>query len=261
MPAPEPEPELSESDNESDESDAEESDSGQSQALAGMGVISTASAILSPATPTQPESVAGRETSQADGTYTTVAAVNLDLLQSVFREKIQKRWRYVHTNAMAVAFLLDPSMNIDDFVGSDNDQVDNQVCNLAGRCGLISTTGVAALTAEILSFKCVKCRGGEALRAKHSESSPRDYWGAQSEVKFPLLKKLVDIVFAIPTSSAASERAWSIFDYIRSKRRNRLSVEKVEMLAYVYINYGALKKDEIDLARHQSCPESVDTES
>jgi hypothetical protein len=38
---------------------------------------------------------------------------------------------------MAVAFLLDPSMNIDDFVGSDDDQVDDQVCKLAERCGLI----------------------------------------------------------------------------------------------------------------------------
>ncbi|GMF53583.1 unnamed protein product [Phytophthora fragariaefolia] len=232
----------------------------QQQALNGIGVLSDVAAIVTPVAPVG-NGVALDEASQADGTYTNPTAVRLDHLQGLFREKIQKRWRYVHTDAMAVGFLLDPSMNIDDFVGCDDEQVDDQVCSLAERCGLITSTGVAALTAEILSFKCLKRRGGEALRAKYSESSPRGYWGAQSENKYPLLKKLANIVFAMSTSSAASERAWSIFDHIHSKRRNRMSVEKVEMLAFVYINYGALQKDELDLARHQSCPEGVDTES
>ncbi|GMF18371.1 unnamed protein product [Phytophthora fragariaefolia] len=257
--SPEPEPELSESENELDESDSEECKSAQQQDLNGIGVISDAAAIVTPVAPVG-NGVALDEASQADGKYTNLTAVRLDHLKGLFREKIQKRWRYVHTNAMAVGFLLDPSMNIDDFVGSNDERVDDQVCSLAERCGLITSTGVDALTAEILIFKCLKWRGDEALRAKYSESSPRDYWGAQSENKYPLLKKLAHIVFAMSTSSAASERAWNIFDHIHSKRRNRLSVEKVEMLAFVYINYGALQKDELDLARHQSCPESVDTE-
>ncbi|ETI57366.1 hypothetical protein F443_00328 [Phytophthora nicotianae P1569] len=257
--SPEPEPELSEAGSES-ESESEECDSAQLQTLTGIDILSDAAASVTPNAPANNNEPIG-ETPQADGAYTHLTAVSLAHLQGLFRGNIQKRWRYVHTNAMAVAFLLEPSMNIDDFVGSDDELVDDQVRTLAERCGLISGTGIPALTAELLSFKSLKRSGGEALRAKYSESSPRDYWGAQSERKYPLLKKLADIVFAVPTSSAASERAWSIFDHIHSKRRNRLSVEKVEMLAFVYINYGALQKDELDLARHQSCPESVDTES
>lgn len=117
---------------------------------------------------------------------------------------------------------------------------------------------MAKLTAKILKFKCMKRRGGEDLRMKYLEASPRDYWGAKDEKSYPLLKKVAQMVFAVPTSSAASERAWSIFDHIHSKRRNRLSVEKVERLAYIYINYGTIQSDDINLARHQSCPESVD---
>eukprot|EP00644_Phytophthora_capsici_P019652 jgi/Phyca11/133843/e_gw1.817.3.1 len=89
------------------------------------------------------------------------------------------------------------------------------------------------------------------MREKYSESSPKDYWESRSAKEFPLLKQIARIVFAVPTSSAASERAWSIFDHIHSKRRNRLSVEKVEMLAYIYINYGTIASGEVDLARHQ----------
>ncbi|EGZ09100.1 hypothetical protein PHYSODRAFT_525573 [Phytophthora sojae] len=165
---------------------------------------------------------------------------------------------------MGIAFMLDPATNLDEFVGMDSEKVDDQACQMAVRCGIITAVDIPKLTAEILEFKAEKRRGGEAERVKFSESSPQYYWGSKSEKKsfrYPLLKKVADIVFAIPTSSAASERAWSIFDHIHSKRRNRLSVEKVEMLAFIYINYGIIQSDELDLARHQSRPESVEVDN
>eukprot|EP00644_Phytophthora_capsici_P000556 jgi/Phyca11/100057/e_gw1.4.1171.1 len=128
-------------------------------------------------------------------------------------------------------------------------------------CGLLtSTIGVSKITVEIITFKSKKRSGGEPLRDTYSESSSLDYWNAKSNKEFPMLKKIAAIVFAIPTSSAESERNWSIVDHINSKRRNRLSVEKVEMLVYIYINHGSINHDAIDLARHQSCPESVENE-
>ncbi|KUF98216.1 hypothetical protein AM588_10007524 [Phytophthora nicotianae] len=192
--------------------------------------------------------------------YQNVIAPPLSELQAFFRGKIKKRWDYVHTNAMGIAFMLDPAMDLDDFVGLDDETVDEQIRKMAKDCRLLTPTlGIPKLTAEILNFKSKKRSGGEALRETYSESSPLDYWNAKSNKEFPLLKKIAAIVFSIPTSSAASERAW-IFDHIHSKRRNRLSVEKVEMLAYIYINHGSISHDAIDLARHQSCPKSVDSE-
>jgi hypothetical protein len=88
-------------------------------------------------------------------------------------------------------------------------------------------------------------------------TSPRIYWKSMAR-DFPLLGKVADIVFALPTSSAASERAWSIFNHIHTKKRNRLSVDKVELLVYIYINYAATKDEKIDIARHVSQPESFD---
>jgi hAT family C-terminal dimerisation region len=43
-------------------------------------------------------------------------------------------------------------------------------------------------------------------------------------------------VFAVPTSSASSERVWSVFSLIHTKKRCRLKNETVNKLAYVYIN-------------------------
>ncbi|GMF58827.1 unnamed protein product [Phytophthora fragariaefolia] len=162
---------------------------------------------------------------------------------------------------MGIAFLIDPSTDIDDFIGTDDEIVDDQICEMAANCGLLTpTTVVPILIAEILVFKSKKRRGGKAMQEKYSVSSRRDYWDGKGSKRFPLLQKIAQIVFAILASSAASEQAWSIFDHIHSKRRNRLSVGKVEMLAYVYINHDSIRSDTVDLARHQFRPESVAAE-
>jgi hypothetical protein len=36
------------------------------------------------------------------------------------------------------------------------------------------------------------------------------YWYQQGKEKYPILFKVAEIVFKVPTSQAASERAWSI---------------------------------------------------
>ena len=64
-------------------------------------------------------------------------------------------------------------------------------------------------------------------------SSPRvvdDVWKGVS-VPTEVAHRLI----SFPTSSAASEGIWSIFDFIHSKRRNRLSDE--QMLVFVYANH------------------------
>ena len=62
---------------------------------------------------------------------------------------------------------------------------------------------------------------------------------------YPFLAQIALRLFTIPTSSAAAERVWSIYSFIHSKRRNRLGIQKVEKLVFIYINHCLL--DNIDL--------------
>ena len=64
--------------------------------------------------------------------------------------------------------------------------------------------------------------------------------------KYPLLYCVADILFSIPSSQAASERVWSIYDFIHTKRRNRLSADKVTALVQLYIN-GDMKDNGKDI--------------
>ena len=56
------------------------------------------------------------------------------------------------------------------------------------------------------------------------------------EKQVPCFVKLASRIFAIPTSSASSERVWSVFNLIDTKKRCRLKNDTVNKLAFVYVN-------------------------
>lgn len=73
------------------------------------------------------------------------------------------------------------------------------------------------------------------------------YWNIFGRNEFPCLYLCAKEVNDMIASSAASERVWSIFRFIHSRLRNRLSNEKVEKLAFIYINCAILdKSDEME---------------
>src|SRR4051794_22213639 len=76
---------------------------------------------------------------------------------------------------------------------------------------------------------------------------PKQFWTVLFRNKFRSLSKLASRVFTVPTSSESSERIWSVFDFIHSRPRNRLSTDKVNKLVFVYTNSALLSKFERDM--------------
>lgn len=70
----------------------------------------------------------------------------------------------------------------------------------------------------------------------------KSYWNIFGRHEFPTLHLCAKSVNEMICSSAASERVWSIFRFIHSRLRNRLSNDKVEKLAFVYVNCAILDK-------------------
>ncbi|KUF99046.1 hypothetical protein AM588_10010804 [Phytophthora nicotianae] len=75
--------------------------------------------------------------------------------------------------------------------------------------------------------------------------SPSSYWMMHGSKRFPLLSEIAEKLFTIPSSSAASERSWSIHDFIHTKRRNRLHATRVEKLVFVYSNIVATTSEPV----------------
>ena len=62
---------------------------------------------------------------------------------------------------------------------------------------------------------------------------------------YPKLRHIAMSLYTVPTSSAASERIWSIFDFIHCKRRNRLCNERVDKLVFLYANHALGANDNV----------------
>jgi hypothetical protein len=97
------------------------------------------------------------------------------------------------------------------------------------------------------SFLEFRTRVG-VFRASHPSAmhydNPAMFWKSylHDEVHWVLAQLAVRIFKAI-TNSVASERAFSAMNLIHTKLRNRLGVEKSNMLIYIYMNQRVLDRN------------------
>ncbi|EGZ08873.1 hypothetical protein PHYSODRAFT_339296 [Phytophthora sojae] len=178
-------------------------------------------------------------------------------IQAAIKGLVDKRWKHVHTDAIGLAFLLDPHTTLTDFVGTDEKDTIKQGCAFAERSGILDELGVtrAQFNGAMYSFASEKRKWTPAMWRDNEGAAPQDWWPTHAN-QYPMAWEIARLVFAIPPSSAASERAWSIMDFIHSKKRNRLAVDKVDMLASIYANHLAVSTEGADWARLHSYPES-----
>ncbi|OWY97306.1 hypothetical protein PHMEG_00032201, partial [Phytophthora megakarya] len=85
--------------------------------------------------------------------------------------------------------------------------------------------------------------------------NPLNWWSLPSK-SYVLVRQFAKILLSIPTSSASSERGWSIHGFIHTKLRNRLSPDKVNKLVFVYTNIA--RKSEVNHIMYQLFPEACD---
>lgn len=143
---------------------------------------------------------------------------------------------------MGASFLLDHTKEASAFVDADLATSVCSISQLAVRLGHISSPAeMEQIANEATEFYLKKGRWSPETRAKQAKLSPMAWWADKvtktvtDDDYYPLLAPLAA---TIPTSSASSERSWSIHDFIHTKRRNRLDARRVEKLVFIYSNAG-----------------------
>ncbi|GMF32165.1 unnamed protein product [Phytophthora fragariaefolia] len=152
----------------------------------------------------------------------------------------------LHTDAMGVSFLLDQTKPAAEFVDAELTKTVKSVKAIARRMGVVSTPAEESqIGAEATDFYTKREGWSSETRADYFAVSPLAWWTDkcgkdpdQTKHYYPLLARLAVMIFTIPTSSASSERSWSIQDFIHTKRRNRLDARRVEKLVFIYSNAG-----------------------
>ena len=98
---------------------------------------------------------------------------------------------------------------------------------------------------EIRDFTTSVATPNDSMRANLETYDTPLAWWTVCGLDYPKLRHIAMSLYTVPTSSAASERIWSIFDFIHCKRRNRLRNERVDKLVFLYANHALGANDNV----------------
>lgn len=163
------------------------------------------------------------------------------------------RKEFLFTTSMEAAYVLDQSKLVPSS-GDDTINIISSTAVLAECIGLSQGVSKDDVHRQRVSFVKAKMNWTTEEKEKHSMFSPLDWWSFSTA--YPAVKSIAMHVLSIPTSSAASERSWSIHSFIQSQRRNRLSSERLDKLVFVYSNLG--DKSSADHILYDLYPEAED---
>ncbi|OWZ07921.1 LOW QUALITY PROTEIN: hypothetical protein PHMEG_00019617 [Phytophthora megakarya] len=125
---------------------------------------------------------------------------------------------------------------------------------LAERFGLPTHVNPNSFRIELLDFIGMKKSRSAENKLKDSADPPLHRW--LMDENYPKLFHFAVKVLGMPTSSAASERLWSVHGFTQSKLRRHLRVTTVEKPAFIYSNTGYAKP--ISMPLHQTPPVASD---
>jgi hypothetical protein len=138
--------------------------------------------------------------------------------------EIDGRWSFLHTSSMGMAYLLNPKnkggekMVEDDAENTIRELTDHLLNNKASLGISVSDDALTAELVHMLNYfanyaEQLEASGTNGLQRLQEAMDVRSWWTALGRLRFPNIYKLAIRLYAIPTSSAASERIWSVFNF------------------------------------------------
>ena len=164
--------------------------------------------------------------------------------KKLYTELVEKRWNFIHTESMGFSFILTPrNTESSDMVGTDRLDTIQQLRKYAKNL-FVEENADVAFNRELNNFLSQFTLMDPQTKKEYFEMTPFQYWTIYGRNDFPMLQKIALRIFNVPISNASSERAWSTFDFIHTKKRNRLLNEKVKKLVFIYTNSALLDSDD-----------------
>lgn len=145
------------------------------------------------------------------------------------------RFNFIVNDHLRVAYLLNHQKVMNGIEYMPGDEV-NCMTALANEAMRFEGENLKAETFKELSLfhrRMANLTSLEKLTLAQMKSPA--YWNVLGKSEFPSLAFLASKLLG-PASAASTERAWSIYRWIHSRLRNRLSLAKIDKLAFIIIN-------------------------
>ena len=143
----------------------------------------------------------------------------------------RKRWDDSSNSLHCAAFALEPEFQDKKF----NAEV---MRGLREVCKVVLGDTDAAKLAMLRHAAFVGKEGdfGDLMVRAMRDGMPAHQWWVMHGGEYPELQKVAIRVTAMVSSAGACERVWSAFDFVHSKKRNRLDPDRAQDLVYVITN-------------------------
>lgn len=151
-------------------------------------------------------------------------------------------WAYLHRPIHSAAHILDPRYQSDNLK-----DVDEMWTEFLEVCEKVLGPEAGSLAVEQYSLYAGKLGlfGKQMAQGSAKAMVPHEWWSCYGAAT-PQLKSLAMKLLSQPASASSSEQSWSEYDFVHSKRRNRLKVSVASKLVYVHSNLRLLYK-------HRNC--------
>lgn len=155
--------------------------------------------------------------------------------------KLRNRWDFIRHEVHSLAYVLTPKFAASAAFLDDKIEVIGIMKEYAKRNDPITAQEtfdqMIEFVHDMTEMTCEKRRLVEGLSAAQ-------FWDIYGQNKYPLVFKHAKKINSMSPSSAASERTWSILGFLHNSLRNKLTNDKVEKLAFLYVNGGSLDEED-----------------
>ncbi|GMG17625.1 unnamed protein product [Phytophthora fragariaefolia] len=108
----------------------------------------------------------------------------------------------------------------------------NKLADLAKKIGFTAEE-IVQVQEQVARFIASKLKWAPEENTIFHRMPPLEWWTWVGVIQYPLLSLIAQMIFTIPTSSAAAERGWSIHGNIHTNRRDSLDNERTDMLEFI----------------------------
>jgi hypothetical protein len=164
-------------------------------------------------------------------------------LVAEIRQAVMSRWEMAHTPFHAAAYALDP-----EFQGHRHDpgsEVHTGLMTMLSK--LVSASGCSDAKDQYLHYQdktdifSPLTADGKVMWEAAATMPAHRWWMVHGSVA-PELSKLAVRVLAATSTSSSCERNWSTYEFIQSRRRNKLTTQRCNDLVFVFSNMQLIRR-------------------
>jgi hypothetical protein len=144
-----------------------------------------------------------------------------------------KRWEYLHSDMHSVGFVLEPEFHLAEYGRDQNAEVMEGFLNILEKL-VPNADDQAKVLQQLVQFRNQEgLFGRPGIQAAMRAMPGWKFWQQWGQ-QVPKLQIVSVMVLSQCSAASACERNWSTYDFIHSKKRNRLTSQRAQDLVHVF---------------------------